>query len=89
MGDGQASGAEEEEEAKGGTGVTVGSTLRSRMVMKDREMRIRNVEKSIFAMATGVDTLGKLGKSSTLDQQPGHGEVKKQKNKDMMKMGFE
>lgn len=41
-------------------------------------------------MATGVDTLGKLGKSSTLEQQPGHGEVKtKEKYKDMMKMGFE
>lgn len=79
MGDGQSLGAEEEgeeEEEKGSTGVTVGRRLRSRMAMRDREMRIRNVEKMIVAMATGVDTLGKLGQSSSLELQPGHGQIK-------------
>lgn len=80
MGDGQSLAGEEEKEAKGGTGVTVGRRLRSRMAMKDREMRIRNVEKMIVAMATGVDTLGKLGQSSTLEQQPGRGQIKTKNN---------
>lgn len=75
MGDGQGLEAEEEEEeAKGGTGVTVGRRLRSRMAKQDSEMRIRNVEKMIVAMATGVDTLGELGQSSTLELQPRRGQ---------------
>lgn len=80
MGDGQGLGAEEEEEAKGRTGVTVGRRLRSRMAMKHREMRIKNVEKMTVAMATGVDTLGKLGQSSTLELQPRSGQIKQKNN---------